>query len=93
MGYLPYLGITYLLIMNITAAAIVGSDKRKAALREWRTPEKTFYMLALAGGGIGVLAGFFLFRHKTKHTALVLGVFGVALAVYAAVTFALSLLL
>lgn len=74
MGYLPYLGIAYLLTMNIFGAAIAASDKRRAKRREWRTPEKTFLLLALLGGGIGVLAGFFAFRHKTKHIGLVLGV-------------------
>lgn len=93
MEYLPYLGIAYLLIINLTAFAVVGSDKRRAGRHEWRTPEKAFYWQALAGGGIGVLTGFFVFRHKTKHLGLVLGVFAVALAVYAAVILGLSLLL
>lgn len=92
MGYLPYLGIAYFLTVNLTAGAVVLSDKRKAERREWRTPEKAFYMLALAGGGIGVITGFILFRHKTRHAGLICGVLGTALAVYAAVIIGLSLL-
>lgn len=90
--YLPYIGIAYALTVNLAAGAAVLSDKRRAERREWRTPEKAFYVFALAGGGIGVLAGFMLFRHKTRHTALILGVLAVALAVYAGVIAGLSLL-
>lgn len=90
--YLPTIGIAYALTVNLAAGAVVLSDKRRAERREWRTPEKAFYIFALLGGGIGVLAGFMLFRHKTRHTSLVLGVFAVAALVYAAVIAGLSLL-
>ncbi|MBQ9428998.1 MAG: DUF1294 domain-containing protein [Clostridia bacterium] len=37
-----------------------------------RIPEKTFVTFAWLGGGIGVLFSMLLFRHKTKHGALLL---------------------
>lgn len=46
------------------AAAINAADPGK------RVPEKEFVRYAGLGGGFGVLAGAILFRHKTKHKAL-----------------------
>jgi uncharacterized membrane protein YsdA (DUF1294 family) len=66
--------IIYLLLINCAGLYAAWSDKRKARQKQWRTPEKAFWLLALAGGGIGVLAGFYAFRHKTKHAALVFAV-------------------
>lgn len=72
----------YLLVINIVGCVITGRDKEKARRKQWRTPEKAFWTLALFGGGIGVLAGFYAFRHKTKHTALVFTVAVCALLCY-----------
>lgn len=44
------------------------SDKNKAIKQKRRTSEKTLFTLALLLGGIGIYAGMFKFRHKTKHT-------------------------
>lgn len=43
------------------------SDKNKAIKQKRRTSEKTLFSLALLLGGIGIYAGMFKFRHKTKH--------------------------
>jgi uncharacterized membrane protein YsdA (DUF1294 family) len=36
----------------------------------WRLSEKAIQWYALTGGGPGILAGAFIFRHKTRHGAL-----------------------
>jgi curved DNA-binding protein CbpA/uncharacterized membrane protein YsdA (DUF1294 family) len=36
----------------------------------WRLSEKAIQWYALTGGGPGILAGVFIFRHKTRHKAL-----------------------
>lgn len=50
------------------------ADKRKAKKNQWRIKESTFFIIALAGGAIGILAGMHLFRHKTKHLTFTAGI-------------------
>lgn len=56
--------------INLLAALMVRGDKRSAEAHRWRTPERRFRWLSVLGGGPGVLVGFRLFHHKTKHRAL-----------------------
>lgn len=48
-------------------------DKRKAARHKWRIPEKTLFLISIAGGSIGTWSGMYIFRHKTKHWYFVIG--------------------
>ena len=57
----------YLLIINIIAFALMGTDKKKAQTKAWRIPEKTLFLSAILGGSIGAIVGMQVFRHKTKH--------------------------
>lgn len=57
----------YLLLINLTAFALMGSDKRRARRRQRRIPERTLFLPVLAGGALGGTAGMLLFRHKTRH--------------------------
>jgi uncharacterized membrane protein YsdA (DUF1294 family) len=67
--------LAYALIgMTLVGVAAMWLDKRSARLGAWRTPEKTLFLIACAGGGIGVWAGMYLFRHKTKHWQFVYGI-------------------
>ena len=50
------------------------ADKRKARRGAWRIPEATLIGTAALGGSIGVLAGMYLVRHKTRHLKFTLGV-------------------
>lgn len=65
--------ICYLLIVNIVAFFLMGIDKRKAQTGAWRIPEKTLFLSAILGGGVGAIAGMQLFRHKTRHRSFVIG--------------------
>lgn len=45
----------------------MGVDKLKAIKKRWRISEKTLFTFSFLFGGVGVLCGMNLFRHKTKH--------------------------
>lgn len=74
-----------LLILNFAGFATAREDKRRAKRNAWRVRERTFLLLAACGGGLGVLLGFFSFRHKTKHAGLMAGVTLLSLLAYGAV--------
>ena len=63
-----------LLLMNLTGFILVASDKHKARKGSWRIPEKTFFLVALIGGSLGVYAGMLLCRHKTRHWYFMAGI-------------------
>lgn len=63
----------YLLVMNILGLILMGTDKKRAILHQWRIPEKMLFLCSLAGGSIGTWAGMYLFRHKTRHWYFVIG--------------------
>ena len=65
--------LCYLIIANLAGFLLMGIDKRKARKNKWRIPEKTLFVTALLGGSIGSILGMRVFRHKTKHTAFVIG--------------------
>ena len=65
--------IYYLCAINIIGLLAMWLDKRKARRHEWRIPEKTLFLVSIAGGSIGTLAGVYIFHHKTKHWYFVVG--------------------
>lgn len=70
--------------MSLAGLAAMGLDKsiargnedrvRRGKKPRRRIPERTLFLLAALGGSPGVLAGMYLFRHKTKHKSFVFGV-------------------
>lgn len=66
--------ITILAIINAAGFILVALDKRKARKKLWRIPEKTFFLIALIGGSIGVYVSMLLFRHKTRHWYFMIGI-------------------
>lgn len=58
--------IAYVVIINLVTFIVYGRDKSQARRREWRTPESTLFILAIAGGSIGALAAMGYFHHKTR---------------------------
>lgn len=56
-------------VMNAVGFALMGADKRRAEKGAFRIPERTLVAVAFMLGGVGSLAGMFVFRHKTKHAS------------------------
>ncbi len=65
--------IIYLIIINLFGFFIMWLDKRKAKRGVWRIPEKTLFIITGLGGGIGTIAGMYVFRHKTQKLGFVIG--------------------
>ncbi len=65
--------ILYLIILNLVGFFSMGMDKKRAKSNEWRIKEKTLFFIAIIGGSAGSLLGMKVYRHKTKHTAFVIG--------------------
>ena len=59
--------------MSLAAFALYGIDKSRAKRGVWRISERALLLSALLMGGPGAWAGMEFFRHKTKHTAFVVG--------------------
>ncbi len=66
--------VIYLVIINLTGTAICFADKRRAVRGLWRIRERTMFAVAAAGGSAGILAGMYLFRHKTMHRKFTVGI-------------------
>lgn len=66
--------LTYLVIVNVAGFLMAFIDKRKAIKNKWRVPEKSLFLSAILGGGIGLYMGFKTFRHKTLHKRFMIGV-------------------
>ena len=64
----------YLAAVNIWGGILCGLDKRRAKRDEWRIRERTFFIISLLGGGVGVYVSMWIFRHKTLHKRFTLGI-------------------
>ena len=58
----------YLFLINIVTFLAFASDKRRAARRKWRIPEKTLLGLSLGG-----IIAMYCFRHKIRKPAFAYG--------------------
>ena len=54
----------YLVLVNVTAFAVYGADKRRLKKDRWRVPERTLFLVALIGGSLGALLGMHVFHHR-----------------------------
>ena len=82
--------LLYLIIINAAGFLLMLVDKYQARKKLWRIPESTLMTIAAIGGSLGCLAGMYTFRHKTRHTNIVVGIpvilaIQVAIIVYLAV--------
>lgn len=60
--------LLYILIMNICAFVMYGTDKKKSKTRKARRiSESTLLKICFFGGAAGGLIGMQIFRHKTLH--------------------------
>lgn len=69
----------WLVIINVVTFLVFGVDKWKAkrkVRREQvrRVPEKTLFLLAALGGGLGALIGMRVWHHKTLHRSFRYGI-------------------
>ena len=64
----------YLILINAASFLLMLSDKQKARKKMWRIPEKVLIGSAVIGGSLGILAGMYTFRHKTKHLKFTIGI-------------------
>ena len=53
-------------MVSVLAFFLYWSDKRKARVDHWRTPENVLHAVELAGGWPGALLAQQAFRHKTR---------------------------
>ena len=77
--------ITWLIIINLTAFAVFGIDKKRAKKGQWRIPEKTLFLSAILGGSSGAILGMYIFHHKTKHWYFQFGIPAIMIVQIAAV--------
>lgn len=65
--------VIYLIAINLITLLAMYIDKQKAKKSKRRIPEKTLFTLVALGGGIGGIAGMYIFRHKTKKSRFIIG--------------------
>ena len=67
----------WLLLAGTAGFIAMGADKARAVRREWRIPEVTLFVLALAGGAIGMAIGSGVFHHKTSKLSFLAVVYSI----------------
>ncbi|MFA6897162.1 MAG: DUF1294 domain-containing protein [Patescibacteria group bacterium] len=62
------------IIINIFSFSLMLSDKKKSRKDEMRISEGALLFAAICFGALGIWAGMYVSRHKTKKMIFVLGV-------------------
>ena len=71
---LLYIAAAYLVLINLIGFILCAVDKSYAKKGHRRIRERTLFLTAAFGGSVGVWAGMYCFRHKTKHMSFVFGI-------------------
>ena len=66
--------VLVIVLWNIITFIMMKIDKSKAEKSKWRIKEKTIFLSAFLSGAFGVLAGMYIFRHKTRHWSFKIGI-------------------
>lgn len=71
--------LLWLLMINLVAFFIFGVDKWKAKRKAHRPeirriPERTLFLCAILGGGLGAWLGMRVWHHKTRHRSFQIGI-------------------
>ena len=61
----------WLLLAGAAGFIAMGADKGRAVRSEWRVAESTLFIIALAGGAIGMAIGSGVFHHKTSKLSFI----------------------
>ncbi len=59
--------LSYYVLICIVSFALMGVDKQAAKREARRISERTLFLVAFLGGGLGAFLGMQTFRHKTQH--------------------------
>jgi uncharacterized membrane protein YsdA (DUF1294 family) len=70
--------LLYIAIINGIGLLLIRRDKSQSRKNGWRVAEKHLFLIAALGGSLGVWAGMYRYRHKTKHLSFVLGIPAIA---------------
>ncbi|MBQ0084317.1 MAG: DUF1294 domain-containing protein [Clostridiales bacterium] len=65
--------VYYLLAVNLLAALVCISDKRRSIKGKRRISEKALFIWSLLGGSVGIYLTMLAIRHKTKHKRFMIG--------------------
>lgn len=68
------IAIIYLLAMNVLSFVCLRSDKKRANFSRYKIGARTFYVLSLLGGALGVLIGMYYYRYLTEKPLFRYGV-------------------
>lgn len=71
------IAIVYLIIINLLSFACLRSDKKRANFSRYKVGTRTFYLLSLLGGSIGILVGMCYYRYFPEKPLLRYGVPGI----------------
>lgn len=63
----------FLVAVNLLAAILTISDKRRSIRHRFRIPEKVLFLAAILGGSIGEYVTMRIIRHKTLHKRFMWG--------------------
>lgn len=83
--------ITWIIFISIWSFMMMGYDKKQSKKRGRRVPEKTLWLFAIVGGGIGSYLGMMAFSHKTRHTEFRIGFLLLALLYIGAIIYLLGI--
>ena len=62
--------IVYLIIINILSFFCLRSDKKRASFSRYKIGTRTFYVLSILGGSVGILIAMFYYRYFLEKTWL-----------------------
>lgn len=66
--------IYYLITINVLSFIVMGIDKHNAIKNKYRVSEKSLFILSIFGGAIGTFIAMFIFRHKIRKKAFIIGI-------------------
>lgn len=70
---MAYTLLIYMAILSVWAFAAMGYDKKQAQKKRPRIKERSLWLLAWLGGGVGAYLGMQIFHHKTRKTNFRIG--------------------